>query len=423
MSAYLKNSRLQVACNTGEGIEMCFCFQPCMQNKLMTFSHVGVRAVDRATCDPLSLFRDSNMEWLNISTSDNIGPVGVKGYSNFVGGNHLWHRPSASGVPGKGEATEVFTAQCDSFRILADGMPLAQTTATDCRRVTVEVWNTLFDPLVEPAEGAAMLSSPLIREHATYALEDNTITVTIEHHYLRSFVVSRYYGMQSMFVGESSILTPNGPYRRWTSQGSIKSFKKEDHRWLNHFVERSSSGWCQTAWLRQDDLGSHECLHEDSPIFARGSNKCYHVLMDNWPVEAGESHYWRGVYVWSRPLIDDDFVTVNKGSVNGYTLLAIDTKQAGSVTIDRPEWWAAFYTPAQSPDIEVTATDATVTITAAKASGMVMLEYDENSGVTDVNANVPLHGDEWYTLQGQRIDRPTQAGIYVHNGTKVLVAH
>ena len=107
MSAYLKNSRLQVACNTGEGIEMCFCFQPCMQNKLMTFSHVGVRAVDRATCDPLSLFRDSNMEWLNISTSDNIGPVGVKGYSNFVGGNHLWHRPSASGVPGKGEATEV----------------------------------------------------------------------------------------------------------------------------------------------------------------------------------------------------------------------------------------------------------------------------------------------------------------------------
>ena len=34
---------------------------------------------------------------------------------------------------------------------------------------------------------------------------------------------------------------------------------------------------------------------------------------------------------------------------------------------------------------------------------------------------VSAAGDEWYTLQGIRVERPTTAGIYIHNGKKVLV--
>lgn len=44
-------------------------------------------------------------------------------------------------------------------------------------------------------------------------------------------------------------------------------------------------------------------------------------------------------------------------------------------------------------------------------TGVAVLTDDEVSAA----------GDEWYTLQGIRVERPTTAGIYIHNGKKVLV--
>lgn len=422
LAVLLNGDNLLVANNDGLGSELCFSFKPCMQNKLMTFSHVGVREVERTTGQPADIFRDSNMKWLNVATSDNIGPVGVKGYSNFVGGNHLWHSSDSTGQKGTGPKTEVMTAKCDSFAIYADGKRLLSNQSTSCRKVTVEVWNTLFDPLIDPAEGATSLSSPLIIEHATYTLEDNSIAVVLEHQYLKSFTVSRYYGMQSMFVGENVILTPNGPYIKWISQGSIKNFSKKKFPWFSHFAERAPGGWCQTTWLMDDDLGAHGCLQDDSPIFSRASNKCYHVLMDNWPVEAGESHRWQGVYVWSRPLIDDDFLTITKGVFHGRTLLIVDAKQAGTCTIDRPTWWTEFYRSVTSHNLDFVVTDNLITITADKATSSILLEIEELDAVDDVQSDVPCHRrDEWYTLQGQRIAPPSQPGIYLHNSSKVLI--
>jgi len=29
--------------------------------------------------------------------------------------------------------------------------------------------------------------------------------------------------------------------------------------------------------------------------------------------------------------------------------------------------------------------------------------------------------DEWYTLNGQRISKPTKKGLYIHNGKKVVI--
>lgn len=39
-------------------------------------------------------------------------------------------------------------------------------------------------------------------------------------------------------------------------------------------------------------------------------------------------------------------------------------------------------------------------------------------GITNVEKPTD---DKWYTLNGQRIERPTQRGIYIHNGKKLII--
>ena len=42
-----------------------------------------------------------------------------------------------------------------------------------------------------------------------------------------------------------------------------------------------------------------------------------------------------------------------------------------------------------------------------------------NSAIVDKNANA---GNVWYTLSGMKLNaQPTAAGIYIHNGKKVVV--
>lgn len=42
----------------------------------------------------------------------------------------------------------------------------------------------------------------------------------------------------------------------------------------------------------------------------------------------------------------------------------------------------------------------------------------ETTTVSDVKRNA---GDAWYTLTGIRISKPTQSGLYIHNGKKVII--
>jgi hypothetical protein len=46
------------------------------------------------------------------------------------------------------------------------------------------------------------------------------------------------------------------------------------------------------------------------------------------------------------------------------------------------------------------------------------------SGIKDIERstlNVQHSADKWYNMNGQQIDEPTKAGIYIHNGKKVFV--
>ena len=424
MSAKLINGNLLIANNDGLGTEMCYWFKRCMFNKLFTFFKVGYRNVNRSSSDTEGIMDDNpnGITWLNSATSsDNIGPVSIDGYGDFVGGNHAWRQSDANGNKGKGASTKIFTAHCDSVAITHNGVALNEGQTIDCHSLDITVFNTIFNPLYEPSPGAATLNTPLINEVVHYRVELNSIEVAVSHTYVNSVIVKRYYGMQSMFINESDILTPSGPYRTWTMQEAVKSFKKSSFPWFTHFLERSASGWCQISWMFNDDLGTHDCISTNSPIFVRSSQKCYHVLMDNFPVTKGSEHTWQGVYSWSLPLIDNPVLTLNKGRINGRTLLIVDAKQGGSTTFRRPGWWTNFYKPVDSHDISFVVTDSQVTINSTKASSAILLELDDSDGIDDVTVDRPKERNLWYTMQGQRINTPQQPGIYIHNGKKVVI--
>ena len=54
----------------------------------------------------------------------------------------------------------------------------------------------------------------------------------------------------------------------------------------------------------------------------------------------------------------------------------------------------------------------------------VVLSFDDGgivTGVEDLNVKHPVNNN-WYTIDGRALrDKPTAAGIYIHNGTKVLI--
>lgn len=57
--------------------------------------------------------------------------------------------------------------------------------------------------------------------------------------------------------------------------------------------------------------------------------------------------------------------------------------------------------------------------------GMFYFEEEDGiggTGIEDVNEEPVVVDDEWYTLQGLRLNRrPTHHGVYIHNGKKVTI--
>ena len=47
---------------------------------------------------------------------------------------------------------------------------------------------------------------------------------------------------------------------------------------------------------------------------------------------------------------------------------------------------------------------------------------DESTGIGAVfNDERIMNNDKWYDLQGQRIEKPTKKGLYIHQGKKVVI--
>ena len=385
LCSYYDGSNLVIAANDGSGTEMCYWFKKCMNNKLFTFFRVGARNVSRNYSDTDGIANSQVISWLNSTGSDNIGPVSIKGYGDFVGGNHRWRTPDENGNPGKGTYTDTRTANCDRYSVYIDGEPIRKNVKSFSNNVTIRVRNTIFDPLIEPEALDEVLSSPLITEDVYYTVNGNSIAVDLDHTYLKPVTVNIYYGMQSMFVNEDSIMTPGGAFPAFVSQANANTFTKNDYPTFGRYVEHNSNNWCQSSWMRPKDLGTHYAIGNNCSIFKRNSGKCYHVIMNNNPMLQGDKVSWHGIYTWAEPLVNDSDLLVYKGVIDGREALYIDVKRACDRTIGyegASKMRITDYTNYVN-DAIISLNDDSISISAQSPASFILIPRSKG----DINAN------------------------------------
>lgn len=187
-----------------------YLFRRCMFNELFTFYEVAVGDSDGTEI------------LLNRATSDNIGPLAIEGWG-WIGANHTYRE--------RGVAR---TARHIDATISADGHPLDRDTTLRAREVTIRVENRLLDPRYPVADSAGHERPvrPFCTERVTYRIRENNIEVAVSHRFLNAepATVRTYYGMQSMFRGETCTLTPGGAYADWTPQDHVSHFTKGEDR-------------------------------------------------------------------------------------------------------------------------------------------------------------------------------------------------
>ena len=247
-------------------------FKKCMANELFTFYYVKL-----------------NGKILNQTGSDNIGPFLAGGA--WMGGNH----PHATFKSGNTLSVEAFVKDFE--------LKKGETVNADI--LTIKVKNELLY-----ADGDVFAY-----EYMTYHVSGNSIEVIGEHTYeydKKALNVNRYYGMQSMFVGETEILTPGGPSGVWqkitnTSGDTYKiDILKKDAPNFCTFIEHNNNGY-QASYMLREDLGNREWVKDNDIVFT-GNNwsKSYHKIIGDFNVSKGMSSRWHGIYSWfDEPITDN----------------------------------------------------------------------------------------------------------------------
>ncbi|MCM1067905.1 MAG: hypothetical protein NC418_10070 [Muribaculaceae bacterium] len=285
-------------------------FARCMANNLFTFSSITVDGTE-----------------VNHTDSDNIGPFLIP--SGWTGGNHT--NPS--------NGTEMRSARTESVEVELDGKPLDITKRQKAEGdvLTIKVVNTLLMPASETRVFA--------RETMTYTVAGNSVEIYAQHEYMEPLpqLVDRYYGMQSMFMGETEILTPGGEYFIWTPVAGVNRFSKASAPNFCTFVEHSPTAY-QAAWMdRSYGLGSRNCVADDDVVFIGNSyTKSYHKLMGSYTVHQGDVTRWHGIYTWFKTPETDECRAAAPGvfAYRGYSggkpaLFSIDAE--GHMTISGDE--------------------------------------------------------------------------------------
>lgn len=323
----LTDSDLYVSCKVDSINDLIYHFRKCMANNLYTFYEVY-------TVPNNSPYPTQNVEnignLLNRATSDNIGPIQVPsegGGSLFVGGNHT--TTSCGNI--------VLTAKTDSFKILIDGIEVSLYDGYS-NKVCIFVSNTIYDPTSPIMNSSGCIigfSSPLCIENVTYNIENGSIGVNVTHDFKNTAPkdIIRYYGMQSMFVNETSVMTPLGEWADFTkfwddADNQEITFSKEDYPDFDTFIERNSYGF-QASYLMPNGLGNHDKITPSEFIFRRSSSKLYHHLVENYSYPPDSIHSWSGAYIWFvEPYINNDNVLCFTTIINGSRYLFLFSKKS-----------------------------------------------------------------------------------------------
>lgn len=316
--------------------EYCYHFKKCMANELYTFHRVGYRIVARQYADTENIPNWNGIVTMNYAGSDNIGPIAMV-TGGWVGGNH--HYPDEDAA-----AHNIYkTAKTDSFTITVDGLMISPGEKRFAENIIVNVINTIFDPIGVPESGD-ILTIPLSTESVQYRIKGNSIEVSVREQFVTTTTnkISTYYGMQSVFVNETEVITPLGEFIDWVAQSGEKQFTKQNYPNFNRFIEKNgNAGYYQSAYLLPNKNGTHNLLADGGGIFIASGGKCYHHIAgsesDVSQAPAGKSIVWSGVYSWFvAPFIDNEDVFVYRGMIHGKDAIFINTKKACNVNIPIP---------------------------------------------------------------------------------------
>ena len=313
--------------------EYTYWFKKCMANELYTFYRVGYRNTNRQTPDTININNDSDIKIINATGSDNIGPMATQ--YGWVGGNH--HYPDEDSSSHK-----IYkTAKNEGYEIFVDGRKLVSGNKVYGDNVIIKVHNIIYDPSIAPDEEDDILSVKLSDEYVVYTINKNNIEISLKQAFsdTTDIIITNYYGMQSMFMGETSYMTPNGRYYNWEEStiNQSTSFLKSVYPNFNRFIERNTTLITyQSGYLIPSKLGKHEYINDNDFIFTHSSNKMYHHIISNKSIN-GMTLCWSGVYTFFHtPIVDDEYLFVYVGTVNLKDVIFINTKQNFSGNIDLP---------------------------------------------------------------------------------------
>lgn len=293
-----------------------YLFKRCMANNIYTFYTVSI------------INEYGGKSIANRAISDNIGPFEIKN-GGWCGGNHLYK--------------DNFTPTAETFdiKIIADDKCLHNDTSLNADRIIIKVANHIYNPQSAYLKGKDYLfNDTLCIENVNYLIDGNSIEVEVEHSYINKIPVevSKYYGLQSMFVEEKFILTPLGKYDCWTKIENINRFKKKDFPKFNQFIEKNDSCF-QSTYLLKEGLGSHKDVDNADVVFIGNSwSKSYHKLIGDKQRIAGENDSWKGVYTWGLlPLIDTNGIFAYTGRLKSKDVWFINILKKGEYMINLPE--------------------------------------------------------------------------------------
>ena len=295
--------------------EINYWFKKCMANDLFTFYRVSVTSGTTGTTV------------VNEAYSDNIGPFEIRG-GGWCGGNHLF----------TDEKTQ--TAETFSIKLYADGQSISSDTLLKAQIIKLEVKNRIFNPLsAEQTGDKTYFTDTLCIENVNYTIRGNSIQVDLSHDYINRtpVIITKYYGMQSMFKDENQLLTPLGKYPFWTNIHQTNRFKKQDFPRFNRFIEKGDL-YFQSSFLLHRGLGTHDELPDDDVIFIGISwTKCYHKLIGNTLRTIGHHDSWSGVYTWiATPLLDTGSAFAYDGFIDGKRVIFFSNPVKGSFRLSLP---------------------------------------------------------------------------------------
>lgn len=362
MRVRLAGENLYITAKLDAGHDIVYWFKSCLFNQLYTFYRVGlIDNTEETVSDPLK----EPTTVLNLAYSDNIGPFAISG-NGWCGANHSYH-----------EGNQLRTAATERYSIQVNGMDPTPGALMKADLVTVDVVNVIYDPS-RPLSGGVLVD-PLCRETVHYRIQGGSIEVQVAHAFcpVAPVQVEKYYGMQSMFEGETHTFTSAGAYTDWTPQASVSRFKKGDYPDFRRFVEKNDAAY-QSAYLLNEGLGDHGMVSPSGDVFiGNSSKKSYHWLIASKRFSNGDTTSWHGVYTWfTEALADDEELFCYEGLVEGRRALYVDAKRACTRTLDLPETYdtSSFEVSDASGALQVEAAgEHALKVTSTGVGGNVLL--------------------------------------------------